>query len=329
MKYNRVISNNISKMSKLTPDEIRFLNENGYLILENVLDNNQLQKIKKRVDELFEIEGVRAGDVISSIRRSRLTGKRTILNRLRLFVDDKIAFKLVKWFVKYLRKKFPAFFYYITIVPEFYSAPKRNFRGELKLMFVNAAQQGEENVGRLCNLVNKGEEFDVFITHKKVLHAVEYLIGKDFKLSSLNYRAPAKGCWTQPMHQDWLWPVNANCCFASNTLWLLDDMTLDNGPTRVVPGSHRLEKRISTVMKNSQEAHPDEIYITAKAGSVIIINGHVWHGGTSNKSGDPRALIQSYFVHKAHHAQQYQQYLITPETRERLDERALNVLDVL
>ena len=31
--------------------------------------------------------------------------------------------------------------------------------------------------------------------------------------------------------------------------------------------------------------------MTGKAGSVAVINGHIWHGGTRNESGAPRRVL--------------------------------------
>ncbi len=91
---------------------------------------------------------------------------------------------------------------------------------------------------------------------------------------------------------------------------MLDDMTEDNGPTRVVPGSHKWVpinvpdvnmaevKEIAVtpedrkIMPTDPTApHPDEIHLTGKAGSVAVINGHIWHGGTSTESGAPRRVL--------------------------------------
>ena len=37
--------------------------------------------------------------------------------------------------------------------------------------------------------------------------------------------------------------------------------------------------------------HPEEIKLTGKAGSVAVINGHIWHGGTRNETGAPRRVL--------------------------------------
>ena len=70
-----------------------------------------------------------------------------------------------------------------------------------------------------------------------MLAASAYLLG-EIKVHGANLRDPGQGYGQQDLHvdvpkrfdDDW-WVVNAMIMF--------DDMTLDNGPTRVVPGSHR------------------------------------------------------------------------------------------
>ena len=98
----------------------------------------------------------------------------------------------------------------------------------------------EEGADRLADLVNKGEEFDIFYTHPRVLAGIEGVLGKHYKLSSLNYRAAKPGKGHQKLHVDWGNTVVNNDYKVCNSIWLLDDFTPDNGSTRIVPGSHLL-----------------------------------------------------------------------------------------
>ncbi len=42
--------------------------------------------------------------------------------------------------------------------------------------------------------------------------------------------------------------------------------------------------------------HPEETIVIARAGSVLVINGHLWHSGTRNRSRGPRRVVQCVFV---------------------------------
>jgi len=320
----------IKAMPKISPEEKRFLDKNGYLILKQIINPNQIESVSQKIAELQKEEGLRVGDVRTSEWRKELRKQATFKSKFKLFVFDS-TFKLLRKTLSYFRRNhaFNEMLYMYSIRPNIYADGPKSYRNELKLMVINIVQQAEQKVERVCNLANKGKEFDVFYSHPKVMSVVSYLLGKgNFKLSSLNYRNPKKGCLPQPLHIDFPWSVKQDECFSSNTLWLLNDMTLENGPTRFVPGTHKREDLPCEDIKDVIfDAHPDEIIITAKAGDVIILNGHVWHGGTTNTSGNSRKLIQSFFTHKAHHSQQFQRNLITKETKERLNQEALEVLD--
>src|SRR6187200_413322 len=58
----------------------------------------------------------------------------------------------------------------------------------------------EPNAQRLANLVDKGEVFQRVIAHPGVLLAAAAVLGPDFKLGSLNYRAAeARSNSAQPL----------------------------------------------------------------------------------------------------------------------------------
>ena len=166
----------------------------------------------------------------------------------------------------------------------------------------------EPGAPRLANLFNKSGAFDRCLACKPTLAAAHYLLG-EIRVYSLNARNPLKGQGQQLLHSD-VPRVSATDWRVVNSMVMLDDMTGDNGPTRVVPGSHKWVpinvpdvnmaevKRIEVtpedakiVPKDPMAPHPKEIKLTGKAGSVAVINGHIWHGGTRNASGKPRRVL--------------------------------------
>jgi ectoine hydroxylase-related dioxygenase (phytanoyl-CoA dioxygenase family) len=64
-----------------------------------------------------------------------------------------------------------------------------------------------------------------------------YLLG-EIHVYSVNARTPAKGSGQQPLHSD-VPRAHAKDWRMINTMVMLDDMTEDNGATRIVPGSHK------------------------------------------------------------------------------------------
>ncbi|TMM57306.1 phytanoyl-CoA dioxygenase family protein [Maribacter algarum] len=186
----------------------------------------------------------------------------------------------------------------------------------------------EVGADRLANLVNKGSIFDIFYTQPKVLAAIEAVLGNQFKLSSLNYRAAKPGLGLQNLHVDYGNTVPNGGYKVCNTIWLLDDFTKNNGATRIVPGTHKAKQLPQDAIRDPSLPHPDEILIQASAGSVFVFNSHVWHGGTTNKTDKYRRSIHSYFCTSDQPQQLDQKQYISSETRNRIGQKAQKILDV-
>lgn len=186
----------------------------------------------------------------------------------------------------------------------------------------------EEGADRLADLVNKGSVFDIFYTHPRVLAGIEAVLGHEFKLSSLNYRAAKPGKGHQKLHVDWRNAIADGSFKVCNSIWLLDDFTEQNGSTRIVPKTHKGSALPDEAMADPNEKHPDEIRIIAPAGSVFIFNSHVWHGGTTNITDRDRRSIHSYFCTREQPQQIDQKRYITQETSERVGEVGRHILDV-
>jgi ectoine hydroxylase-related dioxygenase (phytanoyl-CoA dioxygenase family) len=185
----------------------------------------------------------------------------------------------------------------------------------------------EKGADRLADLVNKGRKFEVCFSHPRVLAAMKYVLG-EFKLSSLNSRAALPGQGHQALHADFGHPVDPGAYEVCNSIWLLDDFTPENGATRVVPGSHRRGTMPGDEMANPGDEHPDQIQLTGKAGTVVVFNGHLWHGGTQNRTDKPRRAMHSYFALRHLPQQLDQQTYLRPETYKRLTPAQHFILDI-
>ena len=184
----------------------------------------------------------------------------------------------------------------------------------------------EAGTDRLADLVNKDPVFEVCFTDPRVLACIAHVLG-EFKLSSLNSRAALPGRGRQALHAEG-GPVGPGPYQVCNSIWLLDDFTADNGATRVVPGSHRLTVSVGDVMADPAAAHPDEVKLIAPAGTVVVFNSHLWHGGTLNRTSQPRRAVHSYFTRRGNGQQLDQQKYARPETLARLSPAARFILDV-
>jgi ectoine hydroxylase-related dioxygenase (phytanoyl-CoA dioxygenase family) len=77
-------------------------------------------------------------------------------------------------------------------------------------------------------------------------------------------------------------------------MWCISAFTPDNGPLRVIPGSHRVDRNPADDLPLGCESgpHPAEVKVVAPAGSVIMFNNaDLWHSGTFNYSPAPRLAV--------------------------------------
>jgi ectoine hydroxylase-related dioxygenase (phytanoyl-CoA dioxygenase family) len=225
------------------------LERDGYLVLPGFMSKSLLARLRQRTDELFAIEGERAG---SEFRK-------------------------------------------------------------------------EENANRLANLVAKGRVFEEIVCMPVILDHVTQILGPGFKLSSLNARtAPPRSDSHQPLHVDGGLLPDERGDAVCNTVWMLDDFTPENGALRVVPGSHRWGRK-----PDRDEVHPDEMLITGRAGTVVVMNAHMWHGGTANRTDMPRCAVHGFYCRSDIAQQQYQKALIPQNVQARFSPelRAILALD--
>jgi ectoine hydroxylase-related dioxygenase (phytanoyl-CoA dioxygenase family) len=188
----------------------------------------------------------------------------------------------------------------------------------------------EVNAHRLSNLVDKGEVFRRAIALPDVLECVRHVLGPAMKLSSLNARsADPYSEEGQPLHVDMGAVADEKGYWVCNTVWMLDPFTTENGATRMVPGSHLWGTRPQDVLADPMAPHPDEILLTGPAGSIAVMNAHLWHGGTANRTAAPRLAMHAFYCRRDKPQQQYQKRLLSPEVQSALSPelRTLLALD--
>jgi ectoine hydroxylase-related dioxygenase (phytanoyl-CoA dioxygenase family) len=91
-----------------------------------------------------------------------------------------------------------------------------------------------------------------------------------------------------PLHIDSFIPYQGNEIIAIQVAIMLEDSTLENGCTLVVPGSHK------TGMYAPQH-FDNPLPLEAKAGDIIVWDSRLWHGTTENKTTGTRWAIVSTF----------------------------------
>ena len=190
----------------------------------------------------------------------------------------------------------------------------------------NAGSEFKQEPGarRLANLVNKGRIFEEAILTPAVLECMEQVLGPRFKLSSVNVRSTDPHSEAdQPLHADSGAVADETGYMVCNSVWLLDDFTRENGATRYVAGSH-LWRRLPE--PGYYQAHPEQELVLGKAGDVVVMNAHMWHGGTANRTSAPRRAMHVYYTRFDQPQQQYQKRWLSAEVQARQSPEARRIL---
>ena len=182
---------------------------------------------------------------------------------------------------------------------------------------------------RLANLVDKGDVFHQILLMPRLREYVQHVLGPEFKLSSMNVRSVNPNCGIrQPLHADMGAVVDEIGNWVCNSVLMLDDFTADNGPIRMIPGSHRWRRLPQDVLDDPTAPHPDEVLLMGKAGTVVVMNAHMWHGGLGNNSDHPRTALHVFFARRDKPQQQYQKQLLRPEVQETLEPELRHLLAI-
>ena len=127
----------------------------------------------------------------------------------------------------------------------------------------------------------------------------------------------------QPIHRDqWafdFFPFPAGYEVQCNTIWALTDFTEENGATRVVLGSNRLEDKLRFVEADTEPAE-------MARGSILFYTGSVYHGGGANRSGATRVGVNITYNLSWLRQEENQYLAVPPEIARDLPEDLLRLM---
>lgn len=135
---------------------------------------------------------------------------------------------------------------------------------------------------RTYNLLAKDPIFQQMPVHPAVLPVVEQALEPACLLSGMTAIDIGPGEKPQPIHPDDLVisVPRPHPPLMVTSIWALTDFSEANGATRIIPGSHR-EPGLPD-FANPPESIPAEM----PAGSVLVLDGALWHGGGGNATAD-------------------------------------------
>ena len=223
---------------------VRKVNDQGYVIVENVLTDEQIKRLRSGMSDFFDASARLYGNAQlgEPTNRSRFQGKQTI------HVQNVLA--------------------------------KTNVADEVAAMpFFRALLSG--------------------------------ILGHDFILNAgAVAMSPDPGCTPQGLHQDdgfFVLMPRPRMPLVVTAAFALDDFTKDNGGTQIVPGSCR--------WGSDRQPLPEEvIFAEMPAGSMLLWEGGIFHGGGGNSTQDTRRTLTLNYT-RGWLRTQFNQYLSVPRER--------------
>jgi ectoine hydroxylase-related dioxygenase (phytanoyl-CoA dioxygenase family) len=156
---------------------------------------------------------------------------------------------------------------------------------------------------RVWNLPAKGREFREICGDERMLAIMRPILGEDLMLSSFAANVLHPGAQAQEPHVDYpywdlhardRWPrdLNASYHLAVEAVMPLDEFTVENGATAIVPGSQKL-----ACWPDPDRFAEGHIQVTMKRGTLLLFPALLWHAGQTNRSKASRAaLLGSYTI---------------------------------
>ena len=124
----------------------------------------------------------------------------------------------------------------------------------------------------------------------QVLAVVGELIGERFFLSQVEGREPLAGGGYQQLHRDLSAKRPGDTV---NALAYFDDYGPENGATRIVPGSHRVEPGAPPFDFNDESR---SVQLSGSAGDILVFDADLVHAGSLNLTGARRrSILIGYF----------------------------------
>lgn len=160
--------------------------------------------------------------------------------------------------------------------------------------FVKGLDPNASNV-RVFNLIDLDPLFAELIAHPVADSIVSDLLGTNYIVSNFTANIARPGSESMMAHSDLgiVMPEPWLAAQAINIIWCLTDAHADNGATLYIPGSHHFQTMADVPADPTDHMVP----FTATAGSIVAMEGRVWHTSGSNiTTSEDRALLFGYYT---------------------------------
>lgn len=147
-----------------------------------------------------------------------------------------------------------------------------------------------------ANIQFNGGAITQLIAHPPIIDFLGGLFGDDIVFMTYAYAISEPGHPGISLHADGqpygskIFGYEGSCPIIIRVLYYLDDLTPEVSPFRVVPRSH-LSLHVNGNPYKRYESHPEEVMVTAIAGSALLLNHRVFHGNFPNVGQYNRRML--------------------------------------
>ena len=177
--------------------------------------------------------------------------------------------------------------YAIKIVDEVYETQIKDFGGEDALIEI-----GEQGLAR--NLLEYDEFFLKLIIHKDVLALIQYFMGDYYILHQFNgnLNIPGLQATSTPWHRDMTFRhFTSSRPVALTAIWVLDEFNETNNGISILPSTQKHD-----IFPSFEYVEKYQRKIFAKAGSVVVLDGMLFHRSGLNNSNKRRRTLQGMYT---------------------------------
>lgn len=142
----------------------------------------------------------------------------------------------------------------------------------------------------------RGGRITDLVAHSKTIAFLRALFGDEIVMMGYDYARSEPGHPGISLHADGqpygsaIFGYAGSCPWLVRVLYYLDDLTPEVSPFRVVPRSHLcMHAEANPYLR--YESHPEEVMVTARAGSAVLINHRVFHGNYPNVGDHAREML--------------------------------------
>lgn len=158
---------------------------------------------------------------------------------------------------------------------------------------------GSGKLDRVYTLISKHKKYQELVLHPLVHRIMSYMFHRE-TFHEKYYLTSFHANILQPGAEKQIWHIDANVpepippwIIRSNSNFILQDYTSENGATEIIAGSHRWCRKPNPA--EATQTFPNAQQMVAPKGSVVIWHGHLWHRSAPNRTTKPRvALLGAY-----------------------------------